>query len=318
MTAKSLTDLSRLCVHTITTKPWPIEEAARNFAQVGIGGITVWRDALAGRDIRKTGQLLREHNLTVVSLCRGGFFPHTEAAGRQLAIDDNRKAIDEAHALGAPLIVLVCGAAPGQPLEESRKQIRDGIAALLPYAESAGVKLAIEPLHPMYADNRSAINTLRQANEMAEDLNSPWVGVAVDVYHLWWDPDLEGEIARCGRNGNLYAFHICDWKTPTTDLLLDRGLMGEGCINVKQIRGWVEATGFTGFNEVEIFSNVHWAKDQSVFLKEIPKRTSIIHKIVGLTSLLMINISLVKHLLLFCLPKIGQNESFEPAMWEDE
>ncbi|HEX8531114.1 MAG TPA: sugar phosphate isomerase/epimerase family protein [Cytophagales bacterium] len=269
MSAAPLTDLSRLCVHTITTKPWPLEEAARRFSAAGVGGITVWRDALAGRDIRRTGHLLRELNLAVVSLCRGGFFPHADAAGRQLAIDDNRKAIDEAAALGAPHVVLVCGAVPGQPLAESRKQIRDGIAAVLPHAEAAGVKLAIEPLHPMYADSRSAINTLAQANDLAEELDSPWVGVAVDVYHLWWDPALEAEIHRCSWNGHLLAFHLCDWKTPTTDLLNDRGLMGEGCINLRQIRGWVEKAGFTGFNEVEIFSNQYWAGDQAAFLAKI-------------------------------------------------
>ncbi|OYY03218.1 MAG: xylose isomerase, partial [Sphingobacteriia bacterium 35-40-5] len=162
MKPEQLMDLSRLCVHTITTKPWTIEQAAKNFSEAGIGGITVWRDALNGRDIKQTGQMLRDYNLDIVSLCRGGFFPHNSVAGRQEAIDDNRKAIDEAEALGAPLIVLVCGAVPGQPLTESRKQIRDGIAAVLPYAEAAGVKLAIEPLHPMYADSRSAINTLAQ------------------------------------------------------------------------------------------------------------------------------------------------------------
>lgn len=269
MSAAPLTDLSRLCVHTITTKPWTIEEAAERFSAAGIGGITVWRDALAGRNIAQTGRMLRERNLEVVSLCRGGFFPHAEAAGRQNAVDDNKRAVDEAAELGAPHVVLVCGAVPGQPLTESRKQIHDGIAAVLPHAAAAGVKLAIEPLHPMYADSRSAVNTLAQANDMAEALGSPWVGVAVDVYHLWWDPALETEIYRCGRNGNLLAFHICDWKTPTTDLLNDRGLMGEGCIDLRRIRGWVEATGFTGFNEVEIFSNQYWAGDQTVFLEKI-------------------------------------------------
>lgn len=269
MNPEQLRDLSRLCVHTITTKPWTIEQAAKNYSDAGIGGITVWRDALNGRDIRQTGQLLRENNLDIVSLCRGGFFPHSSIQGRQEAIDDNRKAIDEAEALGAPLIVLVCGAVPGQSLIESRKQIRDGIAAVLPYAEAAGVKLAIEPLHPMYADSRSAINTLCQANDLAEELNSPWLGIAVDVYHLWWDPNLEKEIKRCGQNGNLSAFHICDWKSPTLDMLNDRGLMGEGCINIKEIRGWVEESGFNGFIEVEIFSNLYWDQDQAVFLKNI-------------------------------------------------
>ena len=269
MKPEQLSDLSRLCLHTITTKPWTIEQAAKNFSEAGIRGITVWRDALNGRDIKQTGQLLREFNLEIVSLCRGGFFPHISSTGRQEAIDDNRKAIDEAEALGAPLIVLVCGAMPGQSLSESRKQIRDGIAAVLPHAEAAGVKLAIEPLHPMYADSRSAINTLCQANNLAEELNSPWLGIALDVYHLWWDPNLEQEIKRCGQNDNLSAFHICDWKCPTLDMLNDRGLMGEGCINIKEIRGWVEESGFKGFIEVEIFSNLYWEKDQNVFLKNI-------------------------------------------------
>jgi sugar phosphate isomerase/epimerase len=186
-----------------------------------------------------------------------------------MAIDDNRKAIDEASELGAPLIVLVCGADPAQSLEDSRKQIRDGIEALIPEASAAGVKLAIEPLHPMYADTRSAINTLAQANEMAETLNSPWVGVAVDVYHLWWDPNLEQEIHRCGKNDHLLAFHVSDWKTPTTDFLNDRGLMGEGCIPLKKIRSWVEAAGFRGFIEVEIFSSEYWKRDQDKFLTDV-------------------------------------------------
>ena len=261
--------LSKLCIHTITTKSWRIEEAAKKFASAGVKGITVWRDALEGRDIKQTGKLLRDHDLTIVSLCRGGFFPSREASKRITAIEDNRRAIDEAAVLGTSMIVLVCGADPFQSLEDSRKQIRDGIATLLPDAQAAGIKLAIEPLHPMYADTRSAINTLAQANEMAEELNSPWVGVVVDVYHLWWDPLLENEIKRCGQNGHLMAFHICDWKVPTTDLLLDRGIMGEGCIPVKKIRGWVEATGFNGFNEVEIFSTAYWKEDQADYLQRI-------------------------------------------------
>lgn len=264
-----LPDLARLCVHTITTKPWAIETAAAKFAAVGVKGITVWRDTLEGRNIKATGQLLRDHGLSIVSLCRGGFFPALTPADRQKALDDNRKAIAEAHELGAPLIVLVCGAVPGQSLVESRKQIQDGIAALLPDCQAAGVKLAIEPLHPMYADSRSAVNTLGQANDMVEALKSPLVGVAADVYHLWWDPALEQEIARCGSLGALFAYHVCDWRTPTTDFLLDRGLMGEGCIPLRQIRAWVEATGYTGFNEVEVFSTRLWATDQDDYLAKI-------------------------------------------------
>ena len=269
MSAKQLTDLSQLCIHTITTKPWSIEEAAKNYSAEGVKGITVWRDSLTNRDIRSTGQLLRDHGLNIVSLCRGGFFPNKEKEKRKSAIDDNRRAIEEADQLGAPLIVLVCGADPSQSLEDSRKQIRDGIEAIIPDASAAGIKLAIEPLHPMYADTRSAINTLSQANDMASGINSPYVGIAVDVYHLWWDPALALEIKRCGENNHLFAFHICDWNTPTTDILLDRGLMGEGCIPVNKIRSWVEATGFNGFYEVEIFSNKYWKQDQSQFLKKI-------------------------------------------------
>lgn len=266
---KPITNTSRLCVHTITTKPWPIEKAAEQYAAAGVGGITVWRDALDGRNIQQTGNMLRQHQLEIVSLCRGGFFPATSAEKRQAAIDENKRTIDEAAALGAPMIVLVCGADPGQPLAESRKQIREGIEAVLPHAEANQVKLAIEPLHPMYAGDRSAVNTLSQANDMAEVIDSPLVGVAVDVYHLWWDDTLHSEIMRCGRNDHLFAFHICDWKVPTTDMLLDRGLMGEGCINIPQIRGWVEEAGFDGLNEVEIFSNHYWEMNQEVFLKMI-------------------------------------------------
>ena len=269
MSATALPDLSRLCVHTITTKPWPIETAAARFAAAGVKGITVWRDAMDGRDPAKVGAMLRDEGLSVVSLCRGGFFPAQTAAGQAKALDDNRLAIAEARALGAPHVVLVCGAVPGLPLPEARAQIRDGIAALLPECAAAGVKLAIEPLHPMYADTRSAINTLGQANDLCEQLNSPWVGVAVDVYHLWWDPALEAEIARCGRLKSLIAYHVCDWKSPTTDLLLDRGLMGEGCIPLRQIRGWVEAAGFGGWNEVEIFSTRYWSGDQAAFLNQV-------------------------------------------------
>lgn len=261
--------LDRCCIHTITTKPWELSEAVEKYAAAGIKGISVWQNAVERIGPRHAGELIRAAGLEIVSYVRGGFFPHTSSAGRAQAIDHNKKLLEEAAALGAPMIVLVCGASPDQSLEKSRQQIKEGIQAILPLAEKLNVKLAIEPLHPMYAADRSAINTLAQANNMAEYFKSPFVGVAVDVYHLWWDGDLEKEIARCGANGNLLAYHVCDWKVNTIDLLNDRGLMGEGCIDLKKIRGWVEATGFNGFCEVEIFSNIHWAKDQNIFLKEI-------------------------------------------------
>jgi sugar phosphate isomerase/epimerase len=264
-------DLEHLCLHTITTRPWSLEDAVPRYAAAGVKGISVWREALNGRSPGSAGKLIRDSGLTVVSLVRGGFFAAAEKARRLDAVEENRRIIDEAFELSAPHVVLVCGSDPAQPLAESRKQIREAIEALLSHAEEAGVKLAVEPLHPMYADSRSAVNTLREANDMVEAIASPWVGLVVDVYHLWWDPDLEGQIRRCGALGNLLAFHICDWKVPTEDMLHDRGLMGEGCIPVRRIRGWVEAAGFAGFNEVEIFSTKRWAQNQESWLGEIVK-----------------------------------------------
>ncbi len=267
----TIKDLSRLCIHTITTKPWPIERAMDKYAAAGIGGITVWQDALDGREAASVGDQLRSRNLEIVSLCRGGFFPAESANDRQEAIDGNRRAIELAAELGAPSLVLVCGALPGQPLGISRRQIIDGIAAILPDAEAAGVRLSIEPLHPMYADSRSAINTMAQAIEACRQLDHALVGIAVDVYHLWWDEQLEAQIAIAAENERLFGFHICDWMTPTTDILNDRGLMGEGCIPVKTIRRIMEKNGFSGFNEVEIFSNRWWQSDQDDFLEKIIK-----------------------------------------------
>ncbi|WP_439484072.1 sugar phosphate isomerase/epimerase family protein [Cyclobacterium plantarum] len=269
MSAAPIKDLSKLCVHTITTKPWSLEEAAENYEKAGVKGVSVWRQYLGGRDISAAGDRLRSHGLDIVSLVRGGFFPSVSAKNRDLAIQDNLKAVDEAAALGAPMIVLVCGADPDQSLETSRMQIQEGIEKVLPHAMANGVKLAIEPLHPMYADTRSAVSTLRQANEIAESIDSDYVGIAADVYHLWWDPDLKTELLRCGQKGNLFAFHICDWLSPTVDFLNDRGLMGEGCIDIPKIRGWAEEAGFSGYNEVEIFSDRHWAGDQKEFLDKI-------------------------------------------------
>lgn len=261
--------LDKLCIHTITHKPWSLREVVDNFAREGVKGITVWRDDLLGGNPVEAGKMIRSRGLEIVSYCRGGFFPAKTQIDRRSAIYDNERTVDEAAALGAPMVVLVCGAVPGQSLTESRRQIVDGIKAVLPRAIDKGVKLAIEPLHPMYADDRSAVNTMQQANDMAEEINSDHVGVAIDVYHLWWDPRLEVEIRRCGRMKKIFAFHVCDWRTPTEHLLFDRGLMGEGCIPIPEIRRWVEESGFKGWNEVEIFSNRWWAHDQADFLKQI-------------------------------------------------
>jgi sugar phosphate isomerase/epimerase len=269
MSASEISDLSKLCIHTITTKPWPLKKAVEKYSALGIQGITVWRQAFDGITTAEAKKILDDAGMEVVSLCRGGFFPSIDSEKRSAALEDNRCAIDEAAEIGAPLVVLVCGADPNQSLKESRRQIQDGIEEMLLYAKERNIKLAIEPLHPMYADDRSAINTLKQANDMCESIGDLSVGVTIDLYHLWWDDTLESEIARCGKRNGIFSFHICDWKTPTTDLLLDRGLMGEGCIPIRKIRGWVEQAGFTGCHEVEIFSNKYWKMDQDEFLDKI-------------------------------------------------
>jgi len=269
MSAATIKDFSKLCIHTITTKSWTLEKAVEKYSKKGIKGVSVWRQWLDEHGPEVSGKILKDAGMEVVSLVRGGFFPGLTMEDRQRAIDDNKKALDEAAAIGAPSVVMVCGAVPGQPLSESRKQITEGIASVLDHADSVDVKLSIEPLHPMYAAERSAVNTMRQANDICDTLSSPLVGVAVDVYHVWWDSELRQEIERCGKSGYLFAFHICDWMSPTVDMVNDRGLMGEGCINIQEIRGWVEDTGFNGYNEVEIFSNRWWQKDQDEFLDAI-------------------------------------------------
>lgn len=262
-----MNDLSRLCIHTMTTKPWSLQEACAGYAKAGVRGITVWRQHLENVRHEDARRVMDDNGLTCVSLCRGGFFPADTAAGRQAAIDDNKRAIAEAAGVGAPMVVLVCGAVPGMPLSEARKWIGDGISFVLPEAEAAGVKLAIEPLHPMYADTRSAVVTLRQANDMVEAIDHAMLGVAVDVYHVWWDPELSDQLQRAG--GSIFAFHVCDWRVPTRDILNDRALMGAGCIPIKGIRETVERAGFEGWIEAEIFSDEHWASDPSAYVDRI-------------------------------------------------
>jgi len=267
--SNKLENTDRLCLHTITTKPWSIEIALEQYAGAGVRGITIWRDTLEGRDLKKIRRRIMDAGLEVVSLCRGGFFPSADETERERAVLDNLEAVHEAEAVGAPSIVLVPGADPRQPLEDSRRQIEEGILRINEEAKKAGVRLSIEPLHPMYADTRSAVNTLSQANDMCDRIGDSNVGVAVDVYHLWWDPSLGEQIESSARHGRLFAFHVCDWLSPTSDLLYDRGLMGEGCIPVPEIRGKMEEAGFHGFIEVEIFSTRRWSMDQSRNLKDI-------------------------------------------------
>lgn len=262
-------DFSRLCIHTMTNKPWNFRQCVENYSAAGIKGISIWRNVLEGLDLREAKRLLDDSPLEVVSLVRGGFFPSVEKKRRLSAIEDNLRAVSQANILGSPLLVLVCGSDSSQSLEKSREQIMEGILKILPEAISSGVKLAIEPLHPMYSADRSAVNTLAQANKMTEEINSEFAGVAVDVYHLWWDAGLREEIKRCGQNRKLFAFHVCDWNVPTVDFLNDRGLMGDGCIKIPEIRSWVEEAGFKGYNEVEIFSDKYWKTDQYEYLEKI-------------------------------------------------
>jgi len=267
--ANKINNHSRLCIHTMTTKPWDIGMCVKQYAAAGIHGITIWRNVLEGKKLPDVRKLLEDYGMKAVSLCRGGFFASADRQLRELSIADTQFAIEPAAALGIPLIVLVCGSDPGQSLQKSREQIAEGILRVLPAAESAGIKLAIEPLHPMFAGDRSAVNTMKQANDLAEMINSDSLGVAVDVYHTWWDDSLQSEISRSAATGRLLAFHICDWNVPTTDMLNDRGLMGDGCIDIPLIRSWMEDSGFTGFHEVEIFSNKFWSLDQKEYLYKI-------------------------------------------------
>jgi len=262
-----MNDLSRLAIHTMTTKPWDLPTACAKYAAAGVPGVGLWRQWLEGRSLAESRKLLDGHGLKAVSLVRGGFFPHTSESEKQASLDDNRKALDEAAAVGAPQVVLVCGAKPELSLPENRKHITEGIAALAGHAAAADVKLSIEPLHPMYADCRSAVNTIGQCNDMIDQIGDAWVGIAADVYHIWWDPRLEQEIKRAG--SRIIGFHVCDWMTPTQDFLTDRGLMGEGCIDNRGIRKLVESTGFDGPIEVEVFSTRHWERDQDDYLSDI-------------------------------------------------
>jgi len=271
MSSSPLTDLSRCAIHTQTNKSWSLRECIDHYSAVGIKGISVWRNVLEEIKLADAGKMLRDAGMTVPALVRGGFFVAADEPSKKKAAEANRRCIDEAQAIGAEMIVLVVGAVPGISLPDARKQVAEGMAAMLPQARAAGVKLAIEPLHPMYAADRSCINRMAEARWVCEQLRDPLVGIAADVYHVWWDPDLESEIAKAGKMKTLFGYHVCDWRPNTRHLLTDRGLMGDGCIDLRTIRGWVEATGFRGFNEVEIFSEEYWAMDQHAYLEKIRK-----------------------------------------------
>ncbi len=256
----------------------PLTDIIEACVSRGINAISPWRDQVAAVGLNTISKLVKTHGLKLSGYCRGGMFPATTVAGIQAADADNRQAVDEACELNAPCLVLVVGGLPGalagqaahKNIQQSRDQVFEGIEKLLDYAKSCNMPLAIEPLHPMYAADRACINTLEQALDVCDKLDplqTGALGVAVDVYHVWWDPKLQQQIERAGQK-RLLAFHVCDWLTPTRDLLNDRGMMGDGVIDIPKIRGWVEAQGFNGFSEVEIFSIENWwQRDHSEVLE---------------------------------------------------
>ncbi|UFX43312.1 sugar phosphate isomerase/epimerase [Bradyrhizobium sp. 41S5] len=249
-----------------------IEACARH----GIRAIDPWRDQVASVGIDRAVRAVKDAGLDLSGYCRGGMFT-ADSAHRSETRDDNRRAVDEAAALGASCIVLVVGGLPqysrpgsaaSKDITAARNQVHDGIAEMLDYARQAKLPLAIEPLHPAYAADRACVNTTKHALDICDALDpgrTGAIGVALDVYHIWWDPELKSQIARAGKD-RLLAFHVCDWLVPTKDILNDRGMMGDGVIDIKSVRAMVEAQGFAGYSEIEIFSNDWWTKPMDAVL----------------------------------------------------
>ena len=249
-------ELSRLSLNQRTTNDWNVREAVEGCARAGLSWIGLWRDKVAEAGLEESARVVREAGLRVSSLCRGGMFPARTEAERRSNLDDNRRAVDEAAALGTAVLVLVCGPAPDRDLDAARRAVEDGIERLAPYAAERGVKLGIEPFHPALMTERSVVVTLAQSLDIAERFAPREVGVVVDVYHVFWDPDLYSQIRRA--SGRILGFHVNDWVVPTRDPLLDRGMMGDGVIELRRIRAAVETAGYGGPIEVEIFNQDVW------------------------------------------------------------
>jgi len=255
-----------------------VEACARH----NIRAIDPWRDQVAAVGLDRAAKAVRDAGLELSGYCRGGMFP-ADAAHRNEVRDDNRRAVDEAKALGAPCIVLVVGglpqfsrpgSVPTKDIAAARTQVEDAIAEMMDYAKAAKLPLAIEPLHPAYAADRACVNTTKQALDICDRLDpgrTGALGVALDVYHIWWDPDLASQISRAGQD-RLLAFHVCDWLVPTKDILNDRGMMGDGVIDIPSVRHAVEAEGFAGYSEIEIFSGDWWARPMDVVLRTCIER----------------------------------------------
>ncbi len=267
--------LARLSINQETIKQWSLPELAEGCVKAGIGKVGLWRAPVQAYGVERTARLLADAGLTVTSLCRGGFFTALDAAERARALDDNRAAIDEAAALSTDTLVLVSGGLPpgSRDLHGARERVAEALAELAPYAAMRGVRLAIEPLHPMYASDRCVVSTLAQALDLAERFPAEQVGVVVDTYHLWWDDRAPAEIARAGAGGRIHSFQLADWITPLpAGVLLGRGQLGDGSVDFRAFRRQVEAAGFDGPIEVEIFNEALWARDGAEALAEVADR----------------------------------------------
>lgn len=261
--------LARLSFNQITVDPWTLEQAVQNCVSGGVPNIAVWRHKLNG-DVRSAAALIRNSGLRISSLCRGGYFSAPTAEERKQRIADNRLAIEEAATLGAPVLVIVSGPPHGQSLSDARQTVLDGLREVLPEAEKAGVTLGIEPLHPMYAAERSVVVTLKQANDIAEQLSSPAAGVVIDAFHVWWDPEMSAEINRA--RGKIAGFHISDWPVPLPGILMGRAMMGDGVIELRRLRELVDSAGYIGPIEVEIFNEAVWRMPESEVMDLIRTR----------------------------------------------
>lgn len=256
--AAPLKDAARLSFNQATAERSSLSDVIEACARHGVPGISIWRHKLAELGAERAAKQLRDAGLWVSSLCRGGMFPALTAAERAKRIDDNRRAIDDAATLGAEVLVLVCGASEDRDISAARRMVADGIAAIAPYAAERGVRLGIEPLHPAFASERSCITTMREARLISEQFDASNVGVVVDVYHVWWDPERAEEIARLG--ARIAGYHVNDWLVPVKNVLMNRGMMGDGVIELRKIRGEIERAGYTGPIEVEIFNESIWER----------------------------------------------------------
>lgn len=263
-------DPARLSLNQITINHQTLEEAVDLCVKQDIEWIAPWRNRIQEIGAARAARLLRESGLRVSSLCRGGFFPAPTSAERLQRLDDNRRAVDEAAEIGAPLLVLVCGGAPDRNIDAARQMVADGIAALKPYARKCGIRLGIEPLHPMFAADRSVIVTLSQALDLALQFDADTVGAVADVFHLWWDPELYLQIDRAA--GRIFGFHISDWAVPLPGILASRSMMGDGVIELRRIRAAVESAGYRGPIEVEILNEQIWAAPPEITLATVKAR----------------------------------------------